>query len=65
MHEKHLSIEGADNKQSKFANELRGFYKGIKGLEKKSFLNSLGLLFSVRKKLVIALKADYSNKNFT
>ena len=35
IHEKNLSIEGADNKQSKFANELKDFDKGIKGLEKK------------------------------
>ena len=35
IHEKHLSIEGADNKQSKFANELKDFDKGIKLLEKK------------------------------
>ena len=38
IHEGHLSIEGADNKQSKHANELKNFDKGTKTLDKKSFL---------------------------
>ena len=37
IHEGHLSIEKADNKQSNFANELRNFDKGIKTLEKSLF----------------------------
>ena len=45
-----FSKEGADNKQSNFANELKNFDKGMKELEKKYFLNNLGLLFSAREK---------------
>ena len=37
IHEGHLSIEGADNKQSNFANELENFDKGTKTLDKNSF----------------------------
>ena len=33
MHEGHLSIQKADNKQSNFANELKNFSKGIKALK--------------------------------
>ena len=56
IHEGHLSIEKADNKQSDFANELKNFDKGIKTFEKKSFLNNLGIFFSAGEKV---LKADY------
>ena len=38
IHEGQLSIEGANNKQSKFGNELKNFDKGTKTLDKKSFL---------------------------
>ena len=41
IHKGHLSIEGPDNKQSNFANELKNFEKGIKGLEKKFIINNL------------------------
>ena len=58
IHERHLSIEKADNKRSNFANKLKNFDKGIKTSEKKSFLNNLGLLFSAREKFLIVLKAD-------
>ena len=44
IHKGDLSIEKADNKQSNFANELKNFGKGIKTVEKKFFLNNLGLL---------------------
>ena len=37
IHEGHLSVEGADNKQSNFANELNNFDKGTKTLDKKYF----------------------------
>ena len=37
IHEGYLSLENADLKQSKFANELNNFDKGIKRLEKKVF----------------------------
>ena len=53
----HLSIEGPDNKQSNFANELKNFEKGIKGLEKKSFLNNIVLLFSTREKVLNSFKS--------
>ena len=36
-------------KQNNFAIELQNFEKGTKALQKKSFLNNLGLLFSERK----------------
>ena len=39
MHEEHLSIEKAGNKQSNFANKLKNFDKSIKIREKKYFLN--------------------------
>ena len=51
IHEGNLSIEGADNKQSYSANELKNFDKGRKTLDKKSFLNNLGLLISAREKV--------------
>ena len=41
-----------DIKQSNFADELKNFEKGTKTLEKKSFLNNLGLLFSAREKVL-------------
>ena len=37
MHEEHLSIEKADNKQVNFANEINNFGKGIKTLGKSLF----------------------------
>ena len=49
IHERHLSIEGADKKQSNFSDELKNFDKDTKTLGKKSFLNNLGLLFSAPK----------------
>ena len=57
MHERHLSIEGADNKQSNFANELKNFDKGIKTLDKNSFLNNLELLFSAREKVLNSFRS--------
>ena len=52
-----MSIEGADNKQSNFANELNNFDKGIKTLDKNSFLNNLGLLFSAREKVLNSFRS--------
>ena len=37
IHEEHLSIEKADNKQNNFANEINSFDKGIKTLGKSLF----------------------------
>ena len=37
MHEEHLSIEKAGNKQSNFVNKLKNFNKSIKIREKKYF----------------------------
>ena len=37
IHERHLSIEKADNKQIIVANKLKNFDKGIKNLEKVFF----------------------------
>ena len=37
-HVEHLSIQGSDNKQSHFANELKNFDKGRKTLDKKFVL---------------------------
>ena len=61
INEGHLSIGKADNKQSNFAKELKNFDKGTKSLDKKYFLNNLGLLFisSSYLKFFISLKADY------
>ena len=56
IHEGHFSIEKADNKQCNFANELKNFDKGIKGLENNSFLNDLGLLLSARGKVLNSFK---------
>ena len=55
IHEGYLSLGDADNKQSKFATELKNFDKGIK--IKKVFLNNDFLV--QEKKFLIALKADY------
>ena len=59
IHEGYLSLEDADNKQSKFATELKNFDKGIKIVIKikKVFLNNDFLV--QEKKFLIALKADY------
>ena len=37
IHEGHLSIEGADNKQNNFANELKNFDKNTKHVIKSIF----------------------------
>ena len=52
IHNGYLSLEKTDNKQSNFVNELKNFEKGTKTLEKRSFLDNLGLLFSAREKLL-------------
>ena len=57
VHEGHLSIERPDNKQSNFANELKNFNKGTKPLDKTSFSNNLGLLFSAREKVLNSFKS--------
>ena len=56
IYEGHLSTEGANNKQSNFTNELKNFDKGAKILDKKYFLNNLGLLFSAREKVLNSFK---------
>ena len=59
-----LSIEKADKKQSNFANGLKNFDKGTKTLDKKSFTNNLGLLFSAKEKVLIIFKSRlFSIKN--
>ena len=64
IHERHLSIEKADDKQSNFTNELKNFDIGMKALEIKSFLNNLGLLFSAREKVPNSFKSRlFSIKN--
>ena len=55
MHEGDLSIEGADNKQSNFANALKNWT--MKGLEKNTFLNNLKLLFSTRENVLNSFKS--------
>ena len=57
IHERHLSIEKADNKRSSLVNEFKNFHKGIRSLEKKSFLNNLGLLFGAREKVLKSFKS--------
>ena len=52
IHNGYLSLEKTDNKQSNFVNELKNFERGTKTLEKRSFLDNLGLLFSAREKLL-------------
>ena len=49
-------LEKLDNRQSNFANELKNFDNGIKALEKKYFLNNVGLLFSAREKVLNSFK---------
>ena len=58
LHGGHLSIEKTDNKQINFVNALKNFDKGVKTLEKKSFLNNLGLLFSEREKVLNSFKSE-------
>ena len=46
IHEGYLSLKDADNKQSKFATQLKNFDKGIKRISKKNFFfKNLGLIF--------------------
>ena len=59
MLEGYFSLEDADNEQSNFVNELKNIDKGIKTVEKKFFLESLGLLLVQEKTFLIVLKADY------
>ena len=57
IHEGNLSIGKADNKKSYFVNELKSFDKSTKALEKKPFLNNLGLLLSARDKVLNSFKS--------
>ena len=46
IHEGYLSLKDADNKQSKFATQLKNFDKSIKRISKKKFFfKNLGLIF--------------------
>ena len=44
MREGYFSLEDADTEPSNFVNELKNIDKGIKTVEKKFFLEGLGLL---------------------
>ena len=57
LQEGHLSIKGADNKESNFADQLKNFDKGTKTLDKKSFLHNFGLLFSTKEKVLNSFKS--------
>ena len=57
IHERYLSLENADHKQTHSAIELKNFEKGTKRLEKKSYLDNLGLLFSEREKVLNTFKS--------
>ena len=50
-------MERVDNRLSNFANELKNFDKGTKTLDKKSFWNKEGLLFSAREKVLSSFKS--------
>ena len=52
IHDGYLSLQDADNEQNNFATELKNFVKGTKAIEKKYFLNELGLYFSAREKVL-------------
>ena len=64
-----LSVKNTNNKESNIANALKDFDKGIKTLQKKkSFLNNLGLLFSVRENFYnreIISNKKVGNNSFT
>ena len=47
-----MSLKDADNKQTNFDTELKNFDKGIKTIEKKIFLNNLGLFSSAKEKVL-------------
>ena len=57
MLEGQLLLGSAHLKQSNFAIELKNFEKGTKTLEKTSFLNNLGLLFSATEKFLNIFKS--------
>ena len=57
IHEGHLPIEGADNKQINFANELKHFDNDTKTIDKRSFLNNLRQLFGPREKVLKNFKS--------
>ena len=57
INEGYLLLENCNQKQSNFAIELKNFEKGTKTLEKKSFLNNLGLLFSTREQVLNNFKS--------
>ena len=59
-HEGYISLENADLKRGNFAIELKSFEEGTKTIEKKSFLNNLGFLFSAREKAL----NSFENKLF-
>ena len=61
IHEGHLPIEGADNKQINFANELKHFDKDTKTVDKRSFLNNLRQLFGPREKALKNFKKQISS----
>ena len=48
IHEKYLSLKDADDEQSKFANKLKNISIDINSVEKKFFLNNIGLFYSAK-----------------
>ena len=59
-HEGYISLRNADLKRGNFTIELKSFEEATKAIEKKSFLNNLGLLFSAREKAL----NSFENKLF-
>ena len=57
IHQGYLSSEKVDNNQIIFVNESKNFEKGTKTLERKSFLNKLGLSFNARDNILDNFKS--------
>ena len=60
IHKRHLSLKDADEEQNKLFNYSKDIDKGRKPVEKRSFLNKVGLFLSAREKII----NNFKNKNF-
>ena len=52
-----LTFERADNEQGRVVNALKGIDKGVKPVEKRSFLNNIGLSLCAREKSIDNFKS--------
>ena len=65
IQEGNLTLKDADEEQSELVNILKDLNRGVKPVEKRSFLDNIGLLLSEREKIVNNFRSKiFSVKNF-